>query len=169
MGLAVERIVICKMMYSETELTHSNVYVFIHTRCIVCVRRRRACAKRLATKPSLFVDKQSLVNSTRQGIASREPRTRFVDVVRGERASRKDSTLFRELVLSRTLAKFSAVILFFPSFCAIILCTVPFCGALQASLRQSSILCFSTSKITYSPSCQKVGKYFCFSYYFVLL
>lgn len=82
MGLAVERIVICKMMYSETELTHSNVYVFIHTRCIVCVRRRRACAKRLATKPSLFVDKQSLVNSTRHS----QPRA--AHSFRGRRARR---------------------------------------------------------------------------------
>lgn len=138
------------------------------TRVVLCVCGVVAPARN-GSRPSPLCLLTSRVWWTQQGIASREPRTRFVDVVRGERASRKDSTLFRELVLSRTLAKFSAVILFFPSFCAIILCTVPFCGALQASLRQSSILCFSTSKITYSPSCQKVGKYFCFSYYFVLL
>lgn len=126
--------------------------MFIHTRCIVCVWRRCACAERSRPSPLCLLTSRVL-NSTSCAIRVRT--SRATDVRRVD-----SHTLFRAIVLSRISAKFSAVILnIFFLFCSIILWSVVLWSSDLSAITRKI---FSTSKITHSLLCQKVIRFLLF-------
>lgn len=128
--------------------------MFIHTRCIVCVWRRCACAEGSRSSPLCLLTSRVL-NSTSCSI--RVWTSCASDVRRAD-----TYTLFRAIVLSRISAKFSAVILKnFSHFCAILLWSVVLWSSYPSALVPKI---FSTSKITRSLLCQKV---ICFLLFFL--
>lgn len=126
--------------------------MFIHTRCIVCVWRRCACAERPRSSPLCLLT--SGVEATQQAVL-------FAYGLGARRTCTATTlTLFRAIVLSRISAKISAVILKIFSSSAQYYCEVLFCGAL---IRQRLYWrFFTTSKITHSLLCQKVISFLLF-------
>lgn len=129
--------------------------MFIHTRCIVCVWRRCACAEGPRSSPLCLLTSGELDSTSCLAALFacrlRARQTCFASTL----------TLFRAIVLSRISAKFSAVILKNFSSSAQYYCEVLCSGALirQRLYRRF----FTTSKITHSPLCQKVIRFLLFS------
>lgn len=111
---------------------------------------------------ALFVCWQAERRWTQQAVVSRPPLVE--QPLRATAVRRFSPLLCLEISCYRVLRLNLVQLYYFSPFCALFVCTVLFC---EAVLRQSSILFFTTSKITCSPSCQKVGKYFCFSLTFI--